>query len=332
MRRVLLSLLIVVFTATTALAAQVVMIEKRQATRSSNPVESTQQIAMADGQVVKLVTCCGLNQDDSALFTVRDRDGYTLVDHKFTSGRFFLTPKGRLIAIQKTGPSFTVTFRDHLLNVIKTINLVNVQNLAAGDQGSVAVLAGLPEKTTLRVFDANGESQWEAQDAPRGSLFFLPDEAHLVLAASEMLYVHGPRGSDVRTIKAEGPVRFIGAQGAAKLMYVTVEEKGGTEVRAYGVDDLQQKWAHRIADVPAGHCKNLTVEFARFVETPQVIGLVLRCPGERSQFFVARFLDTSGQVVGQHKLGRRIDAAFYEIGRTFALVSDGFVYTFAKRD
>ncbi|MDP8224427.1 MAG: hypothetical protein P9L99_13775 [Candidatus Lernaella stagnicola] len=332
MRKLTWALLLSLIWITTALAAKVVMVEKRQAVGVGYPLESSRRMELPDGQVVQLVTCCGLNQDDSALYTVRDRDGYTLVDRKFTSGRYFLGPKGRVIAVQKTGPSFTVTFSDHLLHVIKEIKLVDVQNLTVGDRGSVAVLARTSEGSVLRVYDAAGERRWQAQDAPEGSLYFLPQEKLLIVTAGDTLYLHAPDGENVKTFKTGGPVRYIGADRGAGLMFLLVNRKEGAQVQAIDLKSYEERWAHHVADQPAGHCGEMEVELSRYVQGAGVVGLLLRCPGDRVHFYVARFLDKDGKMVGQQKLGRRIDASFFEIGTTFAIVSDGFVYTFARSE
>jgi hypothetical protein len=332
LRQLLFALLTVLLVVSSVVAAEVIMVEKRQATGNGYPVESTQKITLADGQDVKLVTCCGLNQDDSALYTVRDRDGYTLVDRKFTSGRYFLSPNGRLVSVQKKGLAFTVTFSDHLLNAIKEINLVAVQNLTVGDQGSVAALVQRGDKRLLRLYDNEGNQRWELKDAPAGSLYFLPGEKYLALTAGEVLFLHSADGENVRNLKTDGPVRFIGADAAIKTLFVVVDGSAGPAIEAYDLGDFTRRWQHAIPSTPAGHCRDMEVELARFVSGPQVIAVLLRCPGERRVFYVARFLGMDGNVLGQKRLGRRIDASFYEVGSTFAIVSEGFVYSFAKRD
>jgi hypothetical protein len=327
-----LAIVLVLLLSGAAVARSVVMVEKRQALGGSSASEATKTVKLADGKVVQLVTCCGLNQDDSAIYTVRDADGYTLVDRRFPNGRFFLSPEGRLISVLKSGPAYTLTFHDYLLKVIRQMNLVSVQSITVGENGSVAVLTKQPDGALLRVFDSEGQSRWELKNAPLGAVFFLPQESRLALTADRKLSLFPLAGGNPRTMEAPGPVQFIGADAARKLIFLAVDLREGGEVWALDDDALTAKWKHRLADAPAGHCQSMVVDLSRYLSDRRLIALLLRCPGERQMFYVARFLNDEGQMLGQEKLGRRVETSFYEVKNTVAILSDGFVYSFAVRD
>jgi hypothetical protein len=331
-RRLLLALGLCVCLTGLAAAGSVVMVEKRQSTGVGYPLETTRAVKLPSGQIAQLVTCCGLNQDDSAIYTLRDTDGYTLVDRKFTSGRFFLSPEGRIISVQKNGPAFTITFQDHQLRVIKQINLVNVHSLAPGERGSIAVQIKQAESTVLRIYDSGGQVRWETGNRPPGTLFFLPNETHLAFTDERRLSLFPlPEGS-VQSFEAPGRVQFIGAEPAKKLVFLAMDLSSGPEVWALDQASLTPKWKHRLVDTPAGHCQNMVVDLSRYIPTHKVIALILRCQGERQAFHVVRFLTDAGQMIGQEKLGRRIETTFYEVKNTIAIVSDGYVYSFAVRE
>lgn len=332
LRRAIFILSLILITAGVGLARSVVLIEKRQSIGVSYPIEDTKVVKLADGSVAQLVTCCGLNQDDSATFTVRDGDGYTLVDHKFSNGRFFLSPEGRVVAIQKIGPSFTVTFHDSRLKVIKQLNLVNVNTLAAGDRGSIAVLLRQGSSMLLRVFDSGGESRWEVKDLHGGNLYFLPGEAQLAVTDGKLLSLYSYGSDKPRVLDAKAAVQYVGIDPGQNRLFLAVAAEAGPEIWAINPATLEPVWKQTLGQIAAGHCQNMMVEFSRYVSSQNIVALLLRCSGDRNSFYVARFLNTDGQVIGQEKLGRRIDAGFYEVKNNLAIVSDGFTYTFSIRD
>jgi hypothetical protein len=315
-----------------AAARSVQMIEKRQAANAGLPLESSRQVKLPDGRVAQLVTCCGLNQDDSALYTVRDKDGYTIVDHKFSSGRYYLSDEGRLISVQKTGPSFTLTFQDTLLKIIKQLNMVNVHSLVIGDKGSVAVLTGPAEGAWLRIYGPEGQVRWELKNAPAGALSMLPKETHVAVTAGGKLTLYPLAGGEPLTLDAGGAVQLIGVDPVQGALFVSVDLPGGGEVWSLDQATFTPRWKHRLADTPAGHCQSMVVELSRYLPSQHLIALLLRCPGERQMFYVARFLSDAGETIGQEKLGRRIETSFHEMGNKIAILSDGFLYTFAVHD
>lgn len=332
LRRALLIVLLILVLSGVGLARSIVLIEKRQSIGVPYPIEDTKVVKLADGSVAQLITCCGLNQDDSATFTVRDGDGYTLVNHKFTNGRFFLSPEGRVIAVQKVGPSFTITFHDSRLKVIKQLNLVDVTTLTAGDKGSIAVLLRQSAGMMLRVYDSAGESRWELKDVRGGSLYFMPNEAQLAMLDGKSLALYKYGSNQPRVYEAKGAVQYVGFDSEKNRLFLAVASAAGPEIQAVNPETLDPIWKQTLGQMAAGHCQNMMVDFSRYVVSQNLIALLLRCSGERNSFYVARFLGADGQVIGQEKLGRRIDAGFYEVKNNLAIVSDGYTYTFSVRD
>jgi len=160
-RRLFAVLIVLTLLAGSAYGVTVVLVEKRQAAGEGYPLESTTSVKLADGNMAQLITCCGVNRDDSAIYTVRDNAGYTVVNRKFYSGRVYLTANGRLINFAQKGSGLEVTFYNHLLTVIREVNLIGVHSAAVGEKGSVAVLLKRKEGNTLRVLNDQGETVWE---------------------------------------------------------------------------------------------------------------------------------------------------------------------------
>lgn len=313
-------------------AGEVVLVEKRQSAGMSDPLEQTHSVKLSDGRVAKLVTCCGIDQDDSALYTMRDADGYTLVDQRFTGGKYFLTPQAQLIAIHKTGPAFTVTFHDALLKIVNTINLAGVYSLANGENGSIAVLIQRPEGAVLRVYDDGGQMQWEKQNMPVGSLAFLPGESHVALNSGNKLLLLTPGETAAKELVFTGQVAFVGADPRSNTFFLTTSEPAGGEIVALAHDTFAERWRHRVAETPVGGCTGYAVDVAQYLSGPELVVLLLKCRGARHFFYVVRFLDRDGKVVGQERLGRRVTPRFYEIQNTVAIISDDFIYSFAVRN
>jgi len=331
-RKAIIALLLLLALPAMVFAGEVVLVEKRQSAGLSDPLEQTHTVKLTDGRVAKLVTCCGIDQDDSALYTMRDADGYTLVDQRFADGRYFLTPQAQLIAIQKTGLSYTVTFHDTLLKIVNTVNLAGVQSLTTGENGSVAVLTRRPEGTVLHVYDDGGRLQWEKTGVPAGSLSFLPGESHVALTADRTLYLFTHGEESARKLTFAGKVAFVGADASTNALFLTTSEPAGGEIVAMTRDAFTERWRHRVADTPVGGCGSYAVDLAQYLSGPELVVLLLKCRGAKHFFYVVRFLDRDGKVVGQERLGRRVTPRFYEIQNTVAIVSDDFIYSFAVRD
>ncbi len=333
MRRICVAAIaLVAMMAGTAWARSIVMIDKRQSTGVGYPIETTNQVKLPDGKVAQLITCCGLARDDSAIYTVRDADGYTIVDHKFAGGRFVLTGEGRLIWVQKSGPSLTITFHDVLLRVIKQINLVDVRSLVFGDKGSVAALIKLADGPVLRIYDSEGQNRWELKNPPLGSVFLLPKETHVAVAADKKLSVYPLRGGEPQTLDAGGTIQLIGSDAAQTTLIVSVDLPTGPEVWALDQASLAPKWKHPLTDTVDSHCRSVVADLSRTLPIHRVIALLLRCPSERRAYYAVQFLTEDGQLLGQEKLGERVETTFFEVKSNIAIVSDGFLYNFAVKD
>jgi len=332
LRKSLVALVIVVLAVQSAYALSVMLVEKRQAAGEGYPNESTVTVKLPDGNVAQLVTCCGVDRDDSAIYTVRDSAGYTVVDHKFTGGRVYLAQNGSLISFRKNGDAgLVITFYNHLLSELRSVNLIGVYSAVAGDQGSVAVLQKRATGNILRVYNHEGNQRWEHGGVSLGKLYMLPNELFLLLPAADGLYQFTVQKGEQKKLSSNGAVQFIGADPARKLLFVSLADPAGQQVAAVDQDTLQIRWTHKVNDFPAGHCQKMEVGASRYLHKHGILAVLLRCPGRVRIFYVARFLNLEGELLDQHKLGNRVDVGFYELQDKIAIVSDGYLYSFAVR-
>jgi len=330
-RRLFAVLIVLTLLVGSAYGVSVVLVEKRQAGGEGYPLESTTSVKLADGNMAQLITCCGVNRDDSAIYTVRDNAGYTVVNRKFYSGRVYLTTNGRLINFAQKGSGLEVTFYNHLLTVIREVNLVGVHSAAVGEKGSVAVLLKRKEGNTLRVLNDQGETIWEKAVTNLGNLFVLPPADTVAMPAADGLYLFTGANGELRIVPTKGLAKIVGHDERRQRLFLSIAEESGPAIIGLDLQTMEFGWSHAVNDLPAGHCRKMEVNSSRYLPKHRILALLLSCPGQRRMFYVARFLDGDGTVLLQQKLGSRVDASFYEIGDKVAISSDGYIYSFAVR-